>query len=480
MNPQERRSQLAYMGRHSYAGFCSLMRPTYRPFAHLAPINASIEDIARHRLTRVIYAMPPRWGKSYSVSETAPAYVYGHNPNMKFMQGAYGSSLAEQFGRSTRSLMQKPAYKQVFGFGVSPSVSAVLNFHTEADGKYLGGGVDSPFIGFGGNWINIDDPIKSRRDAESPTYRKHVIDWLQGTLWDRLEDFENGSPNVFTICATRWHLEDLSGWVLKNLRDEGFIYIVIPACVNSKGQRCNPDDDDARSNFPEKYPLERLRKIKRAIGSYEWEAKWQQNPQPLSGGVIKLDWFMRFTTPPRVAYTVHSWDTANKEEVSSAYSVCGTWKTAAGRHYQTNVFREKMEYPALKRTVISLAERDNPDEIMIEDKASGIQLIQDLRKETSLPIIAIEPEADKLTRAINQSPLIEAGLVYLPDQAAWLPDYESEIRAFPAGDYADQVDQLTQYLCRHRNRSDGFAFARTGARDSAGVGVGSGGFQRTG
>lgn len=473
--------EITAFARSSYIGYCSVMRPKFKVLNHLVPVNRALQDVMDGRLTRLIVAMPPRWGKSFGISETFPAAMFSQNPTLKYMQAAYGQPLAAKFGREVRGQMQGALFKELFGHGVARDVSASQLFETTAGGMYLADGIGGSFTGFGSNVFGIDDPIKNRAEAESAAYRRQVTDFIQGVAYDRLENFSDGREPIIMVAATRWHVEDLTGWLRKNMPDEGWIYIALPAVTNSQGARCGIDDPDAVSQFPDQYPLDRLQKIKTAVGSYEWEAKYQQNPTPLLGGIINLDWFQRYTILPRVSYKVHSWDTAQKTELTSAYSVCGTWETAAGRHYLTNIYRERLQYPDLKRAVKDLAERDQPKEIMIEDKASGIQLIQDLRRETTLPIIAIEPEGDKISRAFGQSALVEAGLVYLPESAPWLPDFESEIRAFPAGDYADQVDQLTQYLTRHRNRSDGFAFARTGPRDSAAVSTSqSGGFRRTG
>lgn len=455
------------------------MRANYRVYPHLAPINAAIEDIAAGRLNRVIFAMPPRHGKSYTVSELAPAWMMGLNKGMQFMQGAYGSHLAKRFGRRVREQMQSAIFKEIFGFGLSPNVTAAELFETPEGGTYQAAGVNGPFVGGGANWFNIDDPFKTRKEAESSTYRKDVTDWIQAVAYDRLEPFPDGREDIFSICATRWHPEDLSGWVRKNMADEGWVYIALPAVVNANGDRCDPNEPDAMPLFQEKYSLQRYARIKSVIGSYEWDAKWQQNPTPLKGGVINLDWFGEFDNLPRTTEVVHSWDTANKKKITSAYSVCETWHTSAGRYYLDRLYREKLQYPDLKKAAISLAERDNPSAVLIEDKASGIQLIQDLRRDTSLPVIAIEPESDKVVRAFGQSGLIEAGIVYLRRHAPWRPDFDSEVRGFPGGDFADQIDSLTQFLKWARTRSGAFSFASTGPRDSARTGNGSG-FASTG
>lgn len=472
--------QIRHLARSSYVGYCSVMRPKFEVRNHLIPVNRALQDVMDSKITRLIIAMPPRHGKSYGVSETFSAAMFSQNHDMKCMQAAYGDRLAAKFGRETRNAMQSVLYRELFGTGVSPNVSASTLFNTTGGGEYLADGLNGAFTGFGANLFNIDDPIKNRAEAESAAYKRQVTDFLQGVAYDRLEDFNDGRPNILIICATRWHLEDLTGWTMKNMADEGFVYIALPAVTNSQGVRCDVDDPDAHSLFPEEYPLERYRRIKSVVGSYEWEAKYQQNPTPAEGAIFRVEWFQRYTVLPRVAKVVQSWDTADKNELTSAYSVCGTWKVAAGRYYQANIFREKLQYPDLKRNARSLAERDNPHAVLIENKASGIQLIQDLRRETSIPVIAIEPDADKKTRAFAQSGLVESGIVYLPEHAPWLPDFESECRAFPGGMYADQIDQMTQFLKWQRNKGDSLLIATTGPRDSASVSTGSGGFARTG
>lgn len=468
--------ELAELCRSSYVAYASVMRPEYQVYAHTAKVNALLEDVADGLVTRYIIAMPPRHGKSMNDSETHPAYMFGRNPNMKTIQSAYGSDLAEDFGRSVLTQMQSPMYKSIWGFGVSPVVRAAKRFHTGNRGIYVAAGIDGPIVGRGANHLKVDDPIKSREEAESKTYRNHVKTWFQAAAYDRLEDFEDGQPNIIGVCATRWHMNDLSGWLMSELADENWVYLSLPAVTDIHGKPCSPFDEGAVPLWPEQYPIERYQRIRNVVGSYEWDCKYQQNPTPAEGSIIKLEWFRRYTTLPRVSKCVQSWDTAEKKEVTSAYSVCGTWKVASGRYYQTDVYRKKLLYPDLKRQVINMAERDNPEAILIEDKSSGVQLIQDLRRDSSLPIIAIEPENSKIVRAATQSALVEAGLCFLPERAPWLADFESEIRDFPTGDYADQVDQLSQFLAWQRNKGDSLAIASTGARDSATFGVSGSGF----
>jgi predicted phage terminase large subunit-like protein len=152
--------------------------------------------------------------------------------------------------------------------------------------------------------------------------------------------------------------------------------------------------------------------------------------------------------PAEASTVVHSWDTAYKADQINDPSVCTVWHLGRGApgYYLRDVFRERMEYPALRRAVVNLARRDNPAAILIEDKASGQSLIQDLRNSTTLPIIPIEPAKDKETRMFAASASFEAGLVQLPESAAWVLDYEIELTTFPLAPHDDRVDSTSQFL----------------------------------
>ncbi len=472
---------LAELAKNNFVAYSGLMRSAFRVYQHLVIVNKVLADVARGLIARVIFAMPPRHGKSYTISELFPAWMIGRNPSIKVMQAAYGSELAEDFGRAVRDQLQSLLFREIFGFGLSPNVTAAKHFRTVAEGSYLAAGIGGGFTGFGANLFNIDDPIKTRREAESSTYRQGIVDWLQAVAYDRLEDFDDGRPGIMMVNATRWHENDMSGWIMKNLKSEGYLYIALPAITDADGERCLPRDPGARPLWLEKRTIEAYETRRLIVGGYEWDSKYQQNPTPPTGSIFDLEWFNRTDNPPRVAKVVQSWDTAEKDKLTSAYSTCGTFKVAAGRYYTTDVFRERLKYPALKRNCISLAERESPDAVLIEDKSSGIQLIQDLRAETSIPVIAIEPEGDKRIRAYGQSGIVEAGLCWLPNVAPWLPEFESELRSCPACDFWDQVDMFTQFLKWQRGKGDNLHFATTGKRASAGAaGPEIGAFARTG
>ena len=184
------------------------------------------------------------------------------------------------------------------------------------------------------------------------------------------------------------------------------------------------------------------------------EGDWNASPE---GGIIKSAWFHRYTTAPEYRQMrTQSWDTAYKAKEHNDPSVCTTWDTNKTGHYLRDQYRERMPYPDLKRAVRQAAEKWQPDAILIEDKASGQSLIQELRSETRLPIVAVEPEGDKVTRAIATSAMWEAGIVHLPESAPWLLDFEIELTTFPQAPHDDRVDSTTQFLNWAKHRTGTF------------------------
>lgn len=143
---------------------------------------------------------------------------------------------------------------------------------------------------------------------------------------------------------------------------------------------------------------------------------------------------------------VQSWDTGIKAGAQHDASACATFMARGGDHYLVDMLLVKLEYPDLKRRMVQHAEKFTPHAVLIEDKASGQSLLQDLRRETALPVIAVQPVQDKLTRLLQVTPLMEAGRLHLPQHAPWLAVFEAEFFSFPDSAHDDQVDAVSQYL----------------------------------
>jgi predicted phage terminase large subunit-like protein len=200
---------------------------------------------------------------------------------------------------------------------------------------------------------------------------------------------------------------------------------------------------------PEREPLEILNRLREAQGEYHFSGQYQQSPSPLGGGLVKAAWFKMYTAaelPAKFEMIFQSWDTANKPTELSDYSACTTWAVKEKHLYLLNVFRKRIGYPDLKRAVHDQAQAFGPQTILIEDKASGTSLIQELVNEGIHEIKKYEPKMEKTMRVHSVTSTIENGFVHLPDKAAWLGEYLHELTSFPNGKYDDQADSTSQAL----------------------------------
>src|SRR6516165_597782 len=200
---------------------------------------------------------------------------------------------------------------------------------------------------------------------------------------------------------------------------------------------------------PGRQPVAILDKIRRTIGEYNFAGQYQQMPSPQGGGMVKAAWFRHYAAnerPEEFDHIVQSWDTANKASELSDFSVCTSWGIKGKDLYLLHVLRKRMEYPELKRAVREQCAAFEASVVLIEDKASGTQLIQELVHEGLHAVTRYQPQADKIMRMHAQTAMIENGFVHLPKDAAWLPEYLHELTVFPKGKHDDQVDSTAQML----------------------------------
>jgi predicted phage terminase large subunit-like protein len=202
---------------------------------------------------------------------------------------------------------------------------------------------------------------------------------------------------------------------------------------------------------PEREPLSVYEAMRQNIGEYNFLSQYQQNPAPPGGAMIKTGWLRYYEPgeqPAKYSQIVQSWDTANKSTELSDYSVGTTWGVLYRKYYLLDVFRKKLNYPDLRRAILEQARKYNAKNIVIEDKASGTQLIQDLNSDLVWGVNAYKPPpgTDKIMRLHSQTAQFENGFVQLPRSAPWLADYTAELTGFPGTRYDDQVDSTTQFL----------------------------------
>jgi predicted phage terminase large subunit-like protein len=420
--------------------------------AHHRLLLEAVQRTAARRYGRLMVFMPPGSAKSTYCSVVAPAYLMGQQKDRRFILASYGSDLAKRMGRRARQVVKSPGFASLFGCELSASTSAADEWALTNGSEYLAGGILSGITGNRAHGLFIDDPVKGREQADSPTIRQKTWDAYQDDLLTRLV------PGGFVVLVqTRWHEDDLAGRILPKDYDgrSGMV-----RCRDGKDwevinlpAQCERDDDPlgrARGEMLWREWFDEEHWAPFRLQSRTWAALFQQRPRPDDGGVFKEIWCRRRygIVPADANVIVHSWDTAQKENQFNDPSVLTAWnlgRTVPGYHLR-DVFRDRIDYPTLKRKVLAYAERDKPAAILIEDKSSGQSLIQDLRNSTTLPIIAIEPEQSKLFRANEVSAMVEAGLLILPEVAPWLVDFEGEFFGFPLSTNDDQVDSVTQFL----------------------------------
>lgn len=416
--------------------------PGYRTSKHHQAIVEKLEAVERGQIKRLMIFCPPRHGKSELVSVRFPAWFLGRNPDKQIIAASCTGELAEGFGRKVRNQIADPIFKKPFpGCALSSDSAASDRFSTTAGGQYAAVGVGGTITGRGAHLLIIDDPVKNSEEANSQTCRAKIKDWYNEVAYTRMMP-----GGAIIVMHTRWHEDDLAGWLMSEHPEEQWDILCLPAIAEE-------DDplgrEEGAALWQESYPIEALNGIRRQIGERSFSALYQQRPIPAGGSLIQMDWFKRYQQKPNgYIRTLHSWDTAFKPEQINDWSVCEFWGETESGWYLLDTYRARLAYPDLKRTAINLAARDNPGVILVEDKGSGQSLIQDLRVETRLPVHGVKVNAGqgKVFRLQAVSGLIESGRVYLPARASWLPDFEQECMTFPAGKHDDQVDSMSQAL----------------------------------
>ena len=434
--------------------FIELHSEKYLHNWHIQHLTETLEACYTREIKRLIINEPPRSMKSMVGSVAFPAWGLGKNPSLKFICGAYSADLQVDLSMKTRDVVTSDWYRRAFPKMIlRDDQNEKTRFDTTERGyrisAMVGGGRST---GFGADFIVVDDPLMPTK-AMSKLERDKANKWMTRTIQNRLNDQNEG---VIILIMHRVHHNDPSGILLEQ---GDWHHICLPAENNHKPRqflfkRPYVDNEGNASMektwevgevlHPERMPKHYLDNEKK--DSYNYAGQFMQTPVPEGGGMVKNEWFKRYTITPPFEQIALSWDTASKAGELNDPSVCTVWGVAQNANYLLEVYCARVEYPDLKRAAIGLNNKWNPNAVLIEDKSSGQSLIQDMRRETKMPIIPIMPEGDKVVRLARVSPLIEAGRVFLPESAQWLHEYEFELCNFPKVDYKDRVDSTSQFL----------------------------------
>lgn len=429
-----------------FMAFVKQVWPDFIGGRHHNIMAEKFEDIASGKIRRVILNMPPRHTKSEFASFLLPAWLIGRRPKLKIMQTTHTAELAFRFGRKVRTLMDSEEYKKIFQqVSLRADDKAAGRWSTNQGGEYFAAGVGGAVTGRGADLLIIDDP-HSEQDALSPSALEHAYEWYTSGPRQRLQP--GGS---IVIVMTRWAENDLTGKVLRQMqRDilaDRWEVVEFPALMPS-----------GEPLWPEFWKKEDLLAVKGSLSVGKWEAQWQQNPTSESSAILKREWWRKWEGAdlPKLSYVMQSYDTAYSKQTHADYSAITTWGVFYPREDEApNIIlldaqKGRWDFPDLRRTALDEYKYWNPEAVLIESKASGMPLTQELRA-MGIPVVNYSPSRgnDKITRVNSIAPLFEAGLVWAPD-ARWAEEVIEECAAFPAGEHDDYVDTVTQALRRFR------------------------------
>jgi len=427
---------------------------------HIHVLIDELEALRFGRQRRLAIAMPPRSLKSQLVSVAFVAWLLGHDPTLRIICVSYGAELSEKLASDCRTIILSAWFQRMFPrCRLAPKRQSLGNFETTAGGGRFSTSVGGVLTGFGADYIIVDDPSKPS-ESLSDVERSSINDWIQHTLFTRLNDKRKGR---ILIVMQRLHEDDVIGNIVEktggNFRVLSFAAIAQTDEVHiyrkpfgmARVVRC-----EGEALHPAREPLEVLEEQKRLLGSRFFAAQYLQAPVPLEGGLVKRAWLRSYQPYEviKVDRVVQSWDTASKMGELNDYSVCTTWGIIRKRAYLLDVVRDRLEMPTLKRRVVDEADRWKAERVLIEDKGSGTGLIQELSAAGFGKTKAIVPKGDKRFRLGSVTPMIEEGRVYLPHGASWLEDYVYELCGFPGLKHDDQVDSTSQFLDWWREEGD--------------------------
>jgi len=447
---------------------------------HIEEICEHLEAVSAGEIHRLLINIPPRHSKSTIVSVMWPAWEWITDPAQKFLCASYSGTLSTRDNLKTRRLLQSPWYQERWGymFKFAGDQNAKQRFENNKTGYRLATSVGGTATGEGGSRLILDDPHGAQA-AQSEAMRESDLEWFDMVWSTRLN---NPKTDAMVTVMQRLHERDISGHILNDIK--GWEHICIPAEWDGKHRKTilgayDPRKVKGELICPDRFGVKEITMLKQLLGTYGTAGQLQQDPAPVSGGILKTKHFGLWSADdglPPFEYILQSYDCAFTEKTTGDPTACTVWAifTHEGLHNAMliDAWDEHLSYPDLRAKAIkdwgteyggmskesphSRARR--PDRILVEAKASGQSLLQDLRL-AKVPAVGYNPDrADKISRAHQAAPTLELGLLWIPESkknrgqpVSWAAAFLKQLAKFPVAEHDDYVDTFTQAIIYFKN-----------------------------
>ncbi len=430
----------------------------YEHFRHTKLICDVLQRVADGEQLSILIEMPPRHGKSMTVTESFPSFYLGKNPDKRVIAAAYSDGLATKFGRLNRNKFNEFSH-ELFNVQLSESNAATKDWGIQdRRGGMISTGIGGSITGQGADLMIIDDPIKNMKEAMSQTIRDSIWDEWEATLSTRLHD---GASLI--VIMTRWHEDDLIGRLLAR-SPRKWIRLRLPAIAEDENDLLGRKIGEPlcrELGYDENWANDK----KAEVGSRTWNALFQQRPSPAGGSIFKRAWIKYYVRtkeqkqewglsdevlvlPTNFDKMAQSWDCTFKGTDTSDFVAGGVWGRKKAQYFLLDVDHKRMGFAETMKAIRAMSDKwSNARSKYIEDKANGSAIIEMLKDEIS-GIVPVDPNGGKEARANAVSPLFEAGNVYLPhpNMCPWVEDLVEELVSFPNAAHDDLVDMTTQAL----------------------------------
>jgi predicted phage terminase large subunit-like protein len=417
------------MARRGLIAFTEYTSRSYRTADHHREIAAHLEAVERGEIDRLMIIEPPRHGKSELASRRFPAYYLGRNSERGIVAASYNSDLAMDFGRDVRNIVADPIYSNVFrDVKLSTDSKAADRWHTGQGGGYVSAGVGTAVTGRDAELFLIDDPMKDREDANSQRMRDRLWSWYSSVVQSRL-------PQAIILIQTRWHEDDLAGRIMAEMESGGERWTILhhPAIL------------DGEALWPERYPIDALERVKRAMSPRDWTALFQGRPAPEEGDFFKAEWFRWYDEPPAhlTKYGASDYAITVRDGDWTVHGVCGV--DPNDDLYLLDISRDQSDSLTGVEAAIDMMQTHKPvawvEEKAQIEKAIGPFIKKRQRERKCYTYrVQLPTTGDKMARAQSFRARAAQGKVYLPKNAPWVQDLLAELLMFPSGAHDDQVD----------------------------------------